>query len=86
MTGGPARSLCLLVEPHQLVHQLIDAVAGLRGELLDRRRTNLTDLPLQVDGEGTRQTCVSAWPDGTSASQNGTTELMLALPVTTDAP
>jgi hypothetical protein len=37
MTGGPARSLRLLVEPHQLVHQLIDAAAGLRGELLDRR-------------------------------------------------
>jgi hypothetical protein len=35
MTGGPARSLRLLVEPHELVHQLIDAAAGLRGELLD---------------------------------------------------
>jgi hypothetical protein len=37
MTGGPVRSLRLLVEPHQLVQQLIDAAAGLRGELLDRR-------------------------------------------------
>ena len=37
MTGGPARSLHLLVEQYQLVHQLIDAAAGLRGELLDRR-------------------------------------------------
>ena len=37
MTGGPARSLRLLVEQHQLVHQLLDAVAGLRGELPDCR-------------------------------------------------
>jgi hypothetical protein len=44
MTGGPARSLRLLVEPHQLVHQLIDAVAGLRGELLDGRILHRGDI------------------------------------------
>ena len=44
MTGGPARSLRLLVEPHQLVHQLIDAAAGLRGELLDGRILHRGDI------------------------------------------
>jgi hypothetical protein len=44
MTGGPARSLRLLVEPHQLVHQLIDAVAGLCGELLDGRILHRCDI------------------------------------------
>jgi hypothetical protein len=28
MPGGPARSLCLLVEPHQLLHQLRLTVVG----------------------------------------------------------
>jgi hypothetical protein len=44
MTGGPARSLHLLVEPHQLVHQLLDAADGLRGELLDRRILHRGDI------------------------------------------
>ena len=47
MTGGPARSLRLLVEPHQLVHQLIDAVAGLRGKLLDGRILHRCDVSAQ---------------------------------------
>jgi hypothetical protein len=44
MAGGPAHSVRLLVKPHQLVHQLIDAVAGLRGELLDGRILHVGDI------------------------------------------
>ena len=44
MTGGSPRSLRLLVEQHQLVHELLDAVAGLRGELLDHRILHRCDI------------------------------------------
>jgi hypothetical protein len=43
-TRGLVRSLRLLVEPHQLVHQLIDAAAGLHGELLDRQILHRGDI------------------------------------------
>ena len=81
MTGGPARSLRLLVEPHQLVHQLIDAVAGLRGELLDGRILHRGD----IGAESARRDTDRASPSraATSFGEGGSVRSMPSSVMTT---
>ena len=48
MTGAASRSLRVLVEQHQVVHELLDAAAGLRGQLLDCRIPHRCDVGAEL--------------------------------------